>query len=177
MRLPIFAYGHPVLRRETREIKKDEEGLEKLINDMYDTMYAASGVGLAAPQIGRSIRLFIVDGTPMDGILGEDTPSSDGWKKVFINPEILEESGEEWGFEERLQTVRIRYVDREFRQQEEVYSGIQARIIQHEYDHLEGILFTDKVSGVKKQLIKSRLLKISKGKIDPPYPMRYYKKL
>ena len=188
MILPIIAYGHPVLRKVAEEIPEDFPDLDKLLADMYETMYNAKGVGLAAPQIGKSIRIFIVDGTPMEGTL-EDGESMEGWKKAFINPTIIEESGEEWGFDEgclsipdvieevyREDTVHIKYVDENFVEHEETYTGLKARIIQHEYDHLEGKLFTDYVRGIRKQLIKSKLGKISKGKYSTFYEMKYASK-
>ena len=188
MILPIIAYGHPVLRKVAEEIPEDYPDLDKLLADMYETMYNAKGVGLAAPQIGKPIRIFIVDGTPMEGTL-EDGESMEGWKKAFINPTIIEESGEEWGFDEgclsipdvieevyREDTVHIKYQDENFVEHEETYTGLKARIIQHEYDHLEGKLFTDYVRGIRKQLIKSKLGKISKGKYTTFYEMKYASK-
>ncbi len=178
---PIVAYGDPVLKKEAADIDKETfEELDQLIDDMFETMYNANGVGLAAPQIGKSIRLFVVDGEPMDE---EDLQ---GFKKVFINPEIIEEYGDDWPFEEgclsiphiresvdRAETLKIKYFDRNWNEQIEEYSGIAARIIQHEYDHIEGILFTDHLSNLKKRLIKKKLVAISKGQIDVSYRMRY----
>ena len=182
----IVAFGHPALRNPAKEIPADYPDLDKLIEDMYETMYNAKGVGLAAPQIGKSIRIFVVDGTPMDGMLEDDPTPMKGWKKVFINPVMLEESGEEWGWDEgclsipdvieevyREEDILLRYEDENREVHEERFSGLQARVIQHEYDHLEGVLFTDYVKGLRKQLIKSRLLKISKGKYTAFYPMAY----
>ncbi|MCL4109472.1 UNVERIFIED_CONTAM: hypothetical protein GTU68_037737 [Idotea baltica] len=175
MILPIVAYGHPVLRKPAEEITADYPGLSQLLEDMFETMYNAKGVGLAAPQIGKPIRIFIVDEESMDG-----------WKKIFINPQMMEETGEEWGFDEgclsipdvieevfREEDILIRYQDENFKTHEERFSGLKARIIQHEYDHLEGKLFTDYVKGIRKQLIKSKLGKISKGKYTTFYPMSY----
>jgi peptide deformylase len=177
---PIIPYGHPVLRKRAENITQGYPELEKLIDDMYETMYNAKGVGIAAPQIGKSIRLFIVDGSPIE----DDTLDMANFKKVFINAEILREDGEEWGYDEgclsipdvieevyRQEEVRIRYTDRNWVQHEETFVGIQARIIQHEYDHLEGVLFTDHLGGFRKQLIKSRLKRISEGKYATFYPM------
>jgi peptide deformylase len=165
---PIVAYGDPVLKKEAEEIEKDYPELDKLIEDMFETMYAASGVGLAAPQIGKSIRLFIVDGSPFaeDDEEGEEDPKAEGmenFKKVFINPIIEEEHGEEWGFNEgclsipkireevfRKERVVISYYDENWELKEETYEGYAARIIQHEYDHVDGILFTDHLSPLKK---------------------------
>lgn len=187
--IPIYAFGHQVLRDKNREIKEGEEGIAELIADMYTTMYNASGVGLAAPQIGKNLRLFITDGTPMDGTLEDDPTPMKGWKKVFINPVIIEETGDEWDFEEgclsipdvrsdvkRPEVVRLRYLDENFEEHEEEFGGLQARIIQHEYDHLEGVLFTDYVKGLRKKMLKSRLTRISKGLIEPAYPMEFSKK-
>lgn len=187
MILPIVAYGHPALREETQEVKPDHPGLEQLIADMWETMYNARGVGLAAPQVGHSLRMFMVDAGPMQGVL-DDEEELEGFKKLFINPKIIEEEGEEWPFEEgclsipdvredvfRQPEIRIRYQDEAFEEHEETFSGMKARIIQHEYDHIEGVLFTDYVRGLRKQVIKSRLNKISKGKIEPDYPMEYAK--
>lgn len=186
---PIVAFGHLALRKETLEIKKDHPELKKIIQRMFKTMYNASGVGLAGPQVGISLRIFVVDGSPMDGTLEDDPQSMLDFKKVFINPEIIEETGEEWAFEEgclsipdlredvwRPEEVLIEYQDENFKTHRETYTGLKARIIQHEYDHLEGILFTDHLSGLKKKLVKSRLNKISKGKISPNYPMKFSKK-
>ncbi|MCB9236091.1 MAG: peptide deformylase [Bacteroidia bacterium] len=186
MILPIFAIGQDVLREKTQPIKPGNPQLEALIANMYETMYHAKGVGLAAPQVGYSLQIFVVDGTPMDGILEEEESSLKGWKMVFINPKILSETGEEWAFEEgclsipdireevfRKPRVKIKYFDRDFVEHVDEFSGMKARIIQHEYDHLQGVLFTDYLKGFKKKLIKSRLSKISKGKIQPTYPMKF----
>ncbi|MCZ2356046.1 MAG: peptide deformylase [Bacteroidia bacterium] len=184
MILPVYLYGSPVLREKAQNLPKDYPGLEKLLADMFETMYNASGVGLAAPQVGKAIRLFIVDGSPMDESEegGEDTRD---FKKVFINPVILEETGEEWAFEEgclsipaireevwRPETLTIRYLDENWQEKTESYSGIKARIIQHEYDHIEGVLFTDYVTGLRKQLLRGKLNKILKGLSSASYPTR-----
>lgn len=182
MILPIIAFGDPVLREPTKEIGPEYKDLEKLIGSMYETMYNASGVGLAAPQVGLSIRLFITDGKPM----GDDDDPMDDFKMVFINPVIVEEEGDRWSFEEgclsipdirekveREPRVRIRWMNEKFEAQEAMFDGLRARIIQHEYDHLEGVLFTDYVKGLRKQLLKSRLSRISKGNIKTAYPMRF----
>ena len=189
MILPIVAYGDAVLRKKGKEITKDYPNLDQLIENMWETMYNASGVGLAAPQIGLPVRLFLVDATPFaddEELTEEERAQLDGLKKVFINAKIIEETGNEWPFNEgclsipdvredvfRNQTITIRYNDENFNEQVEEYSGIAARIIQHEYDHIEGILFTDKLSSLKKRLIKSRLDKISKGLIKVEYKMRF----
>jgi peptide deformylase len=188
---PIVAYGDPILRKPTRFITKGELDLTKLSADMFETMYSANGVGLAAPQIGMNIRMFVVDGTPFsekDEDDEDDEPdlSLVGFKKAFINPEVIEESGEEWAFEEgclsipgirgdvyRPETVRIRYRDAEWNEYEEEYSGMAARIIQHEYDHLLGKLFVDYLPTLKKQFIKKKLTDISKGNVDADYRMRF----
>lgn len=178
--LPIVAYGHPVLRKISREIGRDHPGLQDLIHNMFETMYESVGVGLAAPQVNRSIRLFIVDASAY----GDKIPEAAGFKKVFINPEILEESGEEHSIDEgclsiphiredvtRQEKVRIKYYDEHWAFHEEQYGGIVARIIQHEYDHLEGILFTDKISSLRKTLIRKKLHDITKGKVKTDYKM------
>lgn len=181
---PIVAYGDPVLKTRAQDIPQDAPDLNKLIEDMYDTMYNAHGVGLAAPQIGKSIRLFVIDSAPFQD--DEDT-KAEAVKKAFINPQIIKEEGEEWGFEEgclsipgireevyRPSIVTIRYFDENWQAQEGVFDGLVARIIQHEYDHIEGILFTDHLSGLKKRLLKSRLTKISRGDVDADYRMKFF---
>jgi peptide deformylase len=183
---PIVAFGHPVLRQRAEEIDASYPDLSTLIADMYETMYNAKGVGLAAPQIGTSIRIFIVDGKPLQDQADETGEDMSNFKKVFINPVMLDETGDEWGFDEgclsipdvieevyREEEIFIRYQDEHFKTHEAHFRGIQARVIQHEYDHLEGKLFTDYVGGLRKQLIKSRLLRISKGKYSTFYPMKY----
>lgn len=180
MILPIVAYGDPVLKRISVEIEKSDETLQKLIADMFETMYAVNGVGLAAPQIGKNIRLFIADGNQIEAL------KDSGFKKVFINAEILEENGQEWSYNEgclsipgvredvlRLPKIKIKYQDENFKTHIEDFDGIAARIIQHEYDHIEGILFTDYLSALKKQLIKGKLQNISKGKTDAEYRMKF----
>ena len=180
MILPIVAYGDPVLNKIATDIQKEYPELQKLIADMYETMYSANGVGLAAPQIGRSIRLFIADGTAIESL------KESGFKKIFINPEILEENGEEWAYEEgclsipgirenvlRPSKLKVKYLDENFNERIEDYEGIAARIIQHEYDHIEGTLFVEHLSPLKKQLIKNKLSNISKGKVDVEYRMKF----
>ena len=190
MILPIVAYGDPVLKKEAQEIDKDFPGLDKLIADMFETMYAASGVGLAAPQIGKSIRLFVVDGSPFaEDEEDEEDPRAEGmenFRKVFINPIIEEETGEEWGFNEgclsipkireevfRQEKITISYYDENWELREETYEGYSARIIQHEYDHIEGVLFTDHLSPLKKRLLTKRLQNISKGDVEVSYKMKF----
>lgn len=173
---PIVVYGNPVLKKRARNVEKGEEDVKQLAEDMFETMEAASGVGLAAPQIGKSLRMFVVDGTPMED------KDMEGFRKVFINPEMIEELGKEWEYEEgclsiphirelitRQERLRIKYFDENWVQHEEEYKGIKARIIQHEYDHIEGILFTDKLTPFKRRLLKGKLQNISKGKIKADY--------
>lgn len=184
MILPIVAYGHPALREENQEVGPDYPELQGLIDQMFETMYNAHGVGLAAPQVGVNIQLFIVDGTGMNDLRENDEPPLTDFKMAFINPEILEETGDEYTFEEgclsipfiredvtRPEQLTIRYQDRDFNLHTETFSGIRARIIQHEFDHIEGVLFTDYITGLRKQLLKSKLAKISKGKVSADYPM------
>ena len=189
MILPIVAYGDPVLKKKAVEIDKDYPKLEALIANMYETMYGASGVGLAAPQIGLAIRIFLVDASPFaeDEDLSEDEKAQlKDFKKTFINPVILEEEGDEWVFNEgclsipdvredvfRQPKIKIQYQDEFFNTNVEEYDGLIARIIQHEYDHIEGVLFTDKLSSFKKRLLKGKLQNISKGKISVDYRMRF----
>lgn len=182
MKLPIVAFGDPVLKRKAEEIDEDYPNLDELIANMYETMYAARGVGLAAPQIGLSIRLFVVDVTPYE----EDEPELADFKKVFINPIMIEETGEKWAFTEgclsipdiredvsRHETIRINYLDENWVEHEEEYSGLAARVIQHEYDHIDGKLFTDKLSPLRKAMLKSKLEAISKGQVDVDYKMKF----
>ncbi len=190
MILPIVAYGDPVLRKEARYIVKGEMELGKLIENMYDTMYEAAGVGLAAPQIGLDIRLFIVDGQPLnDNEKDQDIdPTLIGFKKVFINAEILEEDGDDWAFEEgclsipgiradvyRPERLTIKYQDQDFNEFTESFEGIAARIIQHEYDHIDGILFTDYLPPLKKRMLKNKLADITKGNVSVDYKMKFPK--
>lgn len=178
MKLPIIAYGDPVLKKVCVDIDETYPDLQQLINNMWDTMYNASGVGLAAPQIGLAIRLFIVD-TKAD-------EEEDVFKKVFINAQILEETGEAWAFNEgclsipevredvmRKPNILIRYYDENWKLHEEKITGFAARVIQHEYDHIEGKLFTDKLSLLRKQMLKGKLDNISKGNVHTDYKMRF----
>jgi peptide deformylase len=180
MILPIVAYGHPTLKKIAEEIGPDYPGLDELIENMFETMYASEGVGLAAPQVNKSIRLFIVDATPYS----DDYPEAVDFKKVFINPYIVEETGEEWSFNEgclsvpkiredilRKPIIKLEYQDRDFNLIEEEYDGVMARIIQHEYDHIEGTIFVDKVNPLRKVLLKRKLHDISSGNIDVNYRM------
>lgn len=191
MILPIVAYGDPVLKKEGEEIAKDYPGLNELISNMFETMYNAQGVGLAAPQIGKSIRLFIVDGSPFAETEEDEEPDPmaegmENFKKIFINPIIEEESGEEWGFTEgclsipkireevfRHETIKISYYDENWNFKEETYDGYAARIIQHEYDHVDGVLFTDHLSSLKRKLLTKKLQNISKGDIEVDYRMKF----
>ena len=191
MLLPIIAYGHPVLKRKAEVINKDYPKLLELIDNMFETMYNANGVGIAAPQIGLSIRLFIVDTNPFsedETLSDEERSQLKSFKKIFINPKILDQNGDEWSFEEgclsipniresvcRQESIKIQYFDENFTQHIESYDGLLARVIQHEYDHIEGILFTDKLSSFKKQLLKKKLLKISSGKLSFDYEMQFFK--
>lgn len=189
MILPIVAYGDPILRTKARDIEPDFPELSTLLENMFETMYGARGIGLAAPQIGMSIRLFIVDASPFEDdedLSEEEQELVTDFKKVFINAKIIEETGDEWAFNEgclsipdvnedvfRQPDITIEYLDEHFVKHTETYTGIVARIIQHEYDHIEGLLFTDKLSPLKKRLIKGKLANISKGKIDVSYRMRF----
>lgn len=189
MILPIVAYGDPVLKKKGADITNDYPNLDALLNNMFETMYNAQGVGLAAPQIGLPIRLFLVDTTPFaeDDRLSENEQNAlKDFKRVFINAKITEEEGDEWAFNEgclsipdvredvfRQPKITIEYVDENFKAHTQVFEGIVARVIQHEYDHIEGILFTDRLSSLKKRLIKGKLNSISKGKINVDYRMRF----
>jgi peptide deformylase len=183
MILPIYAYGSPVLRKKGENITPDYPQLKELLDNMYETMYNSHGIGLAAPQIGLPIRIFIVDGSPIDDI----EPAN--FKQTFINPEIIKEWGDEWKYEEgclSIPTIRenvsrkpeltIRYLDENFVEHEKSFSGMAARIIQHEYDHIEGKLFVDFISPLKRNLIKGKLNNISLGKVSHDYKMRFPKK-
>ncbi len=173
---PIVMYGDPVLRQRAKDIKPETD-LKKLVEDMYETLQAANGIGLAAPQIGKSVRLFIVDGSSL-----EEEPGMENFKKVFVNPALIEEAGLTWEFEEgclsipnirekisRKAHLKIRYYDENWNAFEEVYDGMKARIIQHEYDHIEGKMFIDYLTPLKKRLLKGKLADISKGKVDTEY--------
>ncbi|MGI9551068.1 MAG: peptide deformylase [Aurantibacter sp.] len=189
MTLPIVAYGDPILRKSCKAIDKDHPKLKELITNMWETMYNANGVGLAAPQIGLAIRLFIIDTSAFaddEGLSSEEQKVLAQFKKVFINAHIEVENGDDWAFNEgclsipdvredvtRKDTITISYFDENFKKKTESYNGLRARVIQHEYDHIEGILFTDKLSTLKKRLLKKRLTNISKGKISIDYRMRF----
>ena len=178
MTYPIVIYGHPILRKVAVELDKEYPELNKLIEDLFETMYHSEGMGLAAPQIGKSIRIFVIDGTPV----AEDEPSLAGFKKTFINAHISERCGELQPMNEgclsipnlreevmRESHIRINYYDENWEYHDEVFDGYKARIIQHEYDHTEGILFTDKVNPLRKRLLKGKLTAISKGQFEASY--------
>ena len=175
---PIVVYGDPILRKRAREIEKGTLDIKAFVQDMFETMYAAHGIGLAAPQIGKGVRLFVVDGTTLDDIEEDMT----GFKKVFINPVIVKEEGDKWDFEEgclsipnirenvaRPEKLKIRYLDEEGKPKEEEYDGMKARIIQHEYDHLDGKMFIDYLTPLKKRMLKGKLTDISKGDVHTEY--------
>ncbi len=189
MILPIIAYGDPVLRKMGVDISKDYPNLSELIESMKETMVNANGIGLAAPQIGKAIRLFIVDTSPFEkdeDLEDEERNFLATFKKVFINAKILKEEGDDWVFNEgclsipdinedvfRQEKITIEYLDENFEKHTDVIDGLAARVVQHEYDHIEGILFTDKISSLKKRLIKKKLENISKGKVSPSYRMKF----
>lgn len=191
MILPVVAYGDPVLKKVGKEITKAYPGLKELIANMHETMYNAKGVGLAAPQVGHSIRLFIVDASPFADDEDEEMDKKEvrflkTFKRVFINAQIVDEWGEEWKFNEgclsipkiredilRMPEIEIEYLDENFESHTETFSGMAARIIQHEYDHIEGKLFTDHISPLRKRLIKGKLTDITRGKVKTDYKMRF----
>jgi len=189
MILPIVAYGFPVLRKVGADIDENYPDLKELIENMKETMESAQGIGLAAPQIGKSIRLFIVDTSPFsddESLDEEESKYLENFKKVFINAQMISEDGDEWVFNEgclsipdiredvfRQQKITLSYLDENFNPHTETYEGLAARVVQHEYDHIEGVLFTDKISSLKKRLIKKKLDNISKGKITADYRMKF----
>jgi len=181
MKYPVSVYGDPVLRKIAKPVDKDFEDLEQIIANMWETMYYSDGVGLAAPQVGLSLRLFVVDGTEAE----DEEPGMKDFRKVFINPRIIEKTGHSWIMNEgclslpdiredieRPDVVRIKYLDENFNPREETYKGYAGRIIQHEYDHLEGVLFIDYLSPLRKRLIKSKLRDIARGKVNPAYRIK-----
>jgi peptide deformylase len=192
MIIPIYGYGEPVLRQVGVDITPEYPNLKEVIANMYDTMYNAYGVGLAAPQVGLAIRLFVIDTEPFsdsDDLSVEEQNQLKGFKQTFINAKMLKEEGEEWGFNEgclsipdvredvyRNEKITIEYYDEDFNKKTEVYEGLIARVIQHEYDHIEGVLFTDKISMLKKTLIKKKLQNIMDGKARPDYKMKFANK-
>ena len=180
MILPIVAYGHPILKKVAADITPDYPELKEFIESMWETMYACEGMGLAAPQVNRSIRIFVIDLTPH----AEDLPAGALLKRIFINPHILSEEGEEWAFNEgclsipeiheevmRKPSIRIKYVDEQFVEHDERYDGVMARVIEHEYDHVEGILFVDRLSPLRKIMLKRKLSDLVQGKFKPKYKM------
>lgn len=192
MIIPIYGYGEPVLRQVGVEITPDYPNLKEIIANMYDTMYNAYGVGLAAPQVGLAIRLFVIDTEPFsdsDDLSKEEQELLKTFKRTFINAKMLKEEGEEWGFNEgclsipdvredvyRNERITLEYFDEDFNKKTEVFDGLIARVIQHEYDHIEGVLFTDKISTLKKTLIKKKLQNIMEGKARPDYKMKFANK-
>ncbi|WP_396170700.1 peptide deformylase [Flavobacterium sp.] len=192
MILPIYGYGDPVLRKVGEDISAEYPNLQELIINMYDTMYNAYGVGLAAPQIGLAIRMFVIDTEPFsdsEDLTTEEQNQLKGFKQTFINAKMLKEEGEEWGFNEgclsipdvredvyRQEKITLEFYDENFNKKTEVYDGLIARVIQHEYDHIEGILFTDKIAMLKKTLIKKKLQNIMDGKARPDYRMKFCNK-
>jgi peptide deformylase len=189
MILPIIGYGDPVLRKIGEEVSPEYPNLKQVIADMYETMYNAYGVGLAAPQVGLPIRIFIVDTKPFgedDDLPKEEQEMLKNFRRTFINAKMLNEEGEEWGFNEgclsipevredvyRHERITIEYFDEEFNKKTETFDGLIARVIQHEYDHIEGILFTDRISSLKKRLIQKKLMNIMEGKTRPDYKMKF----
>lgn len=184
MILPVVAYGDAVLKKVGKPIEKNDEKLQKLITNMWETMYNANGIGIAAPQVGKAIRLFVIDTVQLED--KENTDFEEGMKKVFINAEITEYGNETEKYEEgclsipdvnadvnRPLRITISYLDEHFEPHTETYTGFNARVIQHEYDHIEGVLFTDKINPLKKRMLKGKLDKIAKGKISPKYKMRF----
>lgn len=182
MVLPVVAYGHPVLKKRGEDIDASYPNLKEFIQDMFDTMYESEGVGLAAPQVNRSIRLFVVDSTPF----AEKNPEATDFKRVFINAHIYKEEGEEWVFNEgclsfpglredisRKPIIYMTYLDENLQPHDEKFDGINARVIQHEYDHIEGVVFVDRISSLKKMLLKGKLMDISKGNVDVDYKMTF----
>jgi len=181
MKYPVTVYGDPLLRKKAKAIDKDDPKLKEIIENMWETMYYSDGVGLAAPQVGMSIRMFVIDASSG----ADDEPELEGFKKVFINPEIIETTGDSWIMNEgclslpeiredvtRLDKVRIKYFDENFVEHDEIYGGFAGRVIQHEFDHLEGKLFIDYLSPLRKRLLKSKLNAIATGKVQPHYRIK-----
>lgn len=182
MILPIYAYGQPVLKKKAKQIEEDYPKLDELIDNMWKTMYNAHGVGLAAPQVGLSLRMFMVDTQQLE----EEENSEKGIKQVFINAEKIEEGGDEWPYEEgclsipnvrgdveRPAQIKLRWQDENFEAHEQIFTGMDARVIQHEYDHIEGVLFTEKLKPIKRQLVRRKLENIKRGKITSEYKMKF----
>jgi len=181
MKYPITVYGDPMLRRKAKPVDKNDKGLNEVIENMWETMYYSDGVGLAAPQVGKSIRIFLIDASSG----ADEEPELKDFKKVFINPEIIETTGDSWVMNEgclslpeiredvsRPDTVHLKYLDENFVEHDEVFSGFAGRVIQHEYDHLEGILFVDYLSPLRKRLLKGKLNNIARGKVQPHYRIK-----
>lgn len=190
MLLPIYAYGQPVLKKVAEQIGPEHPDLQELISSMWETMYHADGVGIAAPQVGHSIRLFVIDTEQVDRKTGEESPTDVPFKQVFINAQMLETTNQPWTYEEgclsipdirgdveRPAGIRIRWQDEHFQEHEAEFSGINARVIQHEYDHIEGILFTEHLKPLKKRLIQRRMEAIRTGRVKTDYKMRFFKSL
>lgn len=188
MILPIYAYGQPVLKEKAVEIPENYEGLEELVENMFETMHNASGVGLAGPQVGLNLRIFVVDTAQLKTEKKESKVPIQGIKREFINPVIHERLGEEWVYEEgclsipgimgdidREVGIKMTFYDRNFQQYEATFEGMEARVIQHEYDHIEGILFTDYFKTIKRRLSTRKLDKIRMGKVKTDYPMKFPK--
>lgn len=186
MLLPIYAYGQPVLKKVAAAVGPDHPDLQELIANMWETMYHAEGVGLAAPQVGHAIRVFVIDTLQIDEDEEEKEMKGKGFKKVFINAQKVEESGNPWTYEEgclsiprirgdveRPDTIRLRYMDEHFVEYEDTFTGVNARVVQHEYDHIDGILFTEKLKPLKKRLIQRKLDDIRVGKIKTDYKMKF----
>ncbi len=184
MILPIYLYGSPVLRKVSEDITPGYPDFKQLLADVWETMYHADGVGLAAPQVGKNIRLFVIDAE----CLSEDYPEAKGFKKTFINAHVVEEAGDDWAYNEgclsvpkihedvkRPERIHLQYCDENFVPHDEWFEGICARVVQHEYDHLEGRSFVDKLSPIRRQLLKSKLTKISKGEVSTSYRVKVEK--
>lgn len=184
MILPIYLYGHPVLRKVAKDIDKNYENFEVFMENMWETMYKTDGIGLAAPQVGKSVRVFVIDADP----LSDEYPEAKDFKRAFINAYVVEESGDEWAFNEgclsvpniredvkRKPKLEIHYYDENWDYHEDIFDGAMARVIQHEYDHLEGKIFTDKISPIRRRLLKGKLTSISKGKVDISYKFKFAK--
>jgi peptide deformylase len=181
---PIVVYGSPILRKMAKNIERNYEGLNTLVADMFDSMDKSDGMGLAAPQIGKSVRLFVVNGSS----LAEDDPAMKDFKKAFVNAKLIEEDGVPWAFNEgclslpkiredvtRKPRIRLQYYDENWQFHDEYFDGVKARIIQHEYDHIDGILFIDRISPIRKKMLKGKLYDISKGKVDVDYKIKVMK--
>ncbi len=187
MILPIYAYGQPVLKKVAAEVPPEYPDLDVLIANMWETMYVADGVGLAAPQVGLSLRLFVIDTLEIDRKDYAKAPTDEGFKQVFINARILEETGNPWAYEEgclsiprirgdveRPAVIRLHWLDEKFNPHEATFTGINARVIQHEYDHIQGVLFTERLKPLKKRLVQRKLEEVRIGKVNTDYKMRFF---